>query len=200
MRRSTLIFVLLFAVAAVIYIALNNRTGPETENDILPTPEPTQEISFLFDAADGVPAGIRIEAKSGEIVEVARGADNLWAVILPVEAPADQGMAEAAASQVTTMLVQDRVQNVALEAMGLTDPSYVLTVKFSSGVERKAEVGVITPSESGYYIRNEAGETLIVGTYAVDALLGLLTNPPYAPSPVPSTLEVVPVESATPQP
>ena len=188
MRRSTLVYVLLFVIATVVYIVLNNRTKSGTDEE-LSTPVATEEISFLFDAADGVPTSIRIESKAGEIVEVARNADSAWAVILPIEAAADQGYAEAAASQVTTMLVQNRIQNVDLEVMGLNDPEYVLIVRFTSGVERKAEVGVITPSESGYYVRNDAGETLIVSRDAVDVLLGLLTNPPYAPTetPLPST-------------
>ena len=84
-------------------------------------------------------------------------------------------------------------------------------VKFTSGGERKAEVGVVTPSEGGYYVRNNAGEVVIVTRDSVDALLGLLTNPPYAATPTPSpeatetplptsTPEVVSTATATPTP
>lgn len=210
MRRSTVIFLLLFIVAAGAYYFLNNREQTEPV-DVTITLEPTKEISFLFDAADGVPTSIRIESKAGDIVEVARNAENAWAVILPVEASADQGLAEAAASQVTTMSVQDRIPDVDLEVVGLASPEYVLTIKFTSNVERKAEVGVVTPSEGGYYVRNEAGEILIVSRDSVDSLLVLLTNPPYAGTPTPSptvtetslpssTPEAVATETVTPQP
>ena len=202
MRRSSLIYLLLFAIAVVIYIVLNNRAKTAADSEALSTPEPTEEISFLFDATDGVPTRIRIKSKAGEIVEMALDANNVWAVVLPTEAAADQGYAEAVASQVTVMFVRERIQNIDLEVVGLNDPEYVLTAAFSSGVERKVEVGVMTPSESGYYTRNEAGEILIVSRDAVDALLGLLINPPYAPTatPLPSALETGSVESATPQP
>ena len=212
MRRSTIVFLLLFVIAAGAYYFLNNRKQAEPV-DVQITSEPTSEVSFLFDAADGVPTSIHIESKTGEVVEVARNAENAWAVILPVEASADQGLAEAAASQVTTMSVQEKIPNVDLEVVGLATPEYVLTIKFTNGKERKAEVGVITPSEGGYYVRNEAGEILIVSRDSLDALLGMLTNPPFAATPTPSpiatetplpspTPEAVtpPTETATPQP
>jgi hypothetical protein len=200
MRRSTTIILLLFLVAAGAYYFLNNRKQTETF-DVLITPESTSEISFLFDAKDGVPTSIRIESKTGEVVEVARNAENAWALILPFEASADQGLAEAAASQVTTMLVQDRIPNIDLEIVGLASPEYVLTIKFTSAVERKAEIGVITPSEGGYYVRNEAGEIVIVGRDSLDALLSMLTNPPYLETPTPSpTATGVPLPSLTPEP
>jgi len=199
MRRSTIVFLLLFIIAAGAYYFLKNRKEAETF-DILITPEPTSEVSFLFDATEGVPTSLRIESKAGEVVEVARNADNVWALILPIEASADQGMAEAAASQVTTMRVQDRIPNVDLEVVGLKSPEYILTIKFTSGVERKAEVGVITPSEGGYYVRNEAGEILIVSRDSLDALLGMLTNPPYLETPTPSpTVTETPLPSPTPE-
>ena len=201
MRRSTIVFLLLFVIAAGAYSFLNNRKQAENF-DVLITPEPTSEVSFLFDAADGVPTSIRIESKTGEIVDAARNAENAWALVLPFEASADQALAEEAASQVTTMRVQDRVPNIDLEVLGLQSPEYILTIKFTSGVERKTEVGVITPSEGGYYVRNEAGEILIVSRDSVDSLLGMLTTPPYAETPTPSptaTASPTPLPSPTPE-
>jgi len=210
MRRSTVIFLLLFVIAVGAYYFLKNRKEAQPA-DVLITPEVTTQVSFLFDAADGVPTDIKIESKTGEVVEIARNADNAWAVVTPIEAAADQGLAEAAASQVTTIRVQDKIQNIDLDVLGLKSPEYVLTIKFTGGVERKADIGVITPSEGGYYVRNEAGEIVIVSKDSVDALVGLLSNPPYAetptPSPVPtettlpsSTPEAVSTETVTPAP
>jgi hypothetical protein len=182
MRRSTIIILLLAVIAVGAYYFLNNRQEAEPV-DVLITPEPASEIAFLFDAADGVPSSIRIESKAGEVVEVARNAENLWTVTAPSEASADQGLTEAAASQVTAMRILDKIENVDLEVLGLESPEYSILVRFTSGVERKAEVGVITPSESGYYVRTEQGEIVIVSRDALDTLVGMLTNPPYAPTP-----------------
>lgn len=184
MRRSTLVFLLLLLVMAGAYYYINNRGQPA---DITVTPEPESQTSYLFTAEDGLPTSIRIEAKSGEQVEVARDAEEAWTLIRPVEAKADQAAAEAAASQVTTLRILDTVPDVDPEIVGLTDPEYTLTVRFTSGVERKAEIGVITPTESGYYARKQDGEIVIVSRSSVDALLGLLTNPPYLETPTPGS-------------
>jgi len=212
MRRPTVIYLLLFLAMAGTYYYLNNRPKPA---DISVTLEPASVVSYLFTAEDGVPTGIRIESKAGDTVEVARDADNAWALTLPIEAKADQGSAEAAARQVTTMQILDNIPDIDLEIVGLSVPEYSLTIKFTSGVERKVEIGVITPTESGYYVRDTNGDVLIVSRSAVDSLLGLLNNPPYletpTPSPIPATATQTPPpptatavtpanQTATPQP
>jgi hypothetical protein len=199
-RRSTVVYIVLLLVLAGAYYYLNNREQPA---DIELTVEPGSEVTYLFNAEEGTPSSIRIESKSGETVEVARGADNAWELTEPIEAAADQGVAEAAASQVTTMRVLDTVPDVDPSIVGLEDPEYVLTIGFTSGGERTVDVGVITPSESGYYVRD--GDTIvIVSRSAIDSLLGLLTNPPYletlTPAPATSETGTDTGETATAQP
>src|SRR6185436_11648187 len=159
MRRSTVVYLLLLLVLAGLYYYLNHREQPA---DIAATLAPESQISYLFTADDGLPTSIRIEAKTGETVEVARGADEAWALILPIQAKADQAAAEAAASQVTTLHILDNVPDIDPEIVGLSVPEYTLIIRFTSGVERKAEIGVITPTESGYYVRNADGEIVII--------------------------------------
>ena len=129
-------------------------------------------------------------ANTGEVVELARDTDaeNAWVVRQPIEAAADQGSAEAAASQVSTISMSSSVPNVEPKDVGLDNPQYTIVVEFSTGVERIAEVGVLTPTENGYYALKD-GEIVIVNRSGIDALIGLLTNPPYAatltPGPIP---------------
>ena len=181
-RRSTVVYIALLLVLAGAYYYLNNRQQPA---EIEVTLEPGTDTApvYLFTAQDGTPTSIRIESKAGETVEVARGEDNAWALTQPTKAKADQAAAEAAASQVTTMRVLDTVPDLDLGILGLEDPEYVLHVKFASGGERTVDVGVITPSESGYYVHNAEGTVVIVSRSAIDSLLGLLTNPPYLETP-----------------
>ena len=201
-RRSTIVYIVLLLVLAGVYYYLNNREQPA---EIELTAEPSSEVAqeYLFTAEEGIPTSIRIESKSGETVEVARGEDNAWTLIQPVEAEADQGASEAAASQVTTMRILDTVPDLDPGIIGLDDPEYILNLKFTSGGQRTVDVGVITPTESGYYVR-DADKIVIVSRSAIDSLLGLLTNPPYleTPTPAPVTPEAgtPSSESATPQP
>ena len=196
MRRSTVIFILLFVVLAGIYYYLNNRQEPA---DITVTFEPEEVISYLFEASNGVPTGIQIESKDGAIVEVARDASNAWILKQPIEAAADQGSAEAAASQATTMRVLDTLPDIDLDVIGLKDPNYVLTVRFEE-VERNVSIGVITPTGNGYYALNADGNVVIVSASSVDSLLNLFNNPPYLETPTPSPTATETSIPPTPEP
>ena len=200
-RTSTIVYVVLLLALVGAYFYLKNREQP---TDIEVTVEPSAEGSqaYLFPAEEGSPTSIRIESKTGQNVEVTRDADNSWMLSQPVEAEADPAAAEAAASQVTTMRIVDTVPDVDLKIVGLEDPEYVLTVAFKSGGERSVDVGVITPTESGYYVRDVEGEVVIVSRDALEPLIGLLDNPPYLATPTPdaATLEAgtPPMETVTP--
>ena len=186
-RRSTVVYITILLALAALYYYLNNREQPA---EIAITPGSTEEISYLFKAEEGIPTSIQIESKSGEAVEVARNAENAWAFVQPEEAEAEQGASEAAASQLTTMRVLERVPEVDEELVGLAEPEYVLTAGFDNGTERTLHIGVVTPSESGYYVQDASGgEILIVSKSAVDALLRLLTNPPFAQTATPAPSE-----------
>ncbi len=198
-RRPTVVYLVLLLALAGAYYYLNNRNK---NAGIEVTAEVTSEVTqaYLFTAEDGTPSSIRIESKAGQTVEVARGADNAWAVTQPIEVKAEQGVAEAAASQITTMSILDTVPEIDPKIVGLETPEYVLTVQFTNGVERTVDIGVITPTESGYYVRNADGKVIIVSRSAIDSLLGLLDNPPYletlTPSPIPATETLTPLPAS----
>lgn len=184
MRRSTIIYLVVFAIVLGAAYYFNNRAKTA---EAIATPEATTvPVEYLFTSAEGLPTRIRIESKAGEVVEVVRDEENAWNMILPEETAADQGFVEAAAGQVSTMRILERIQNLAPESVGLDDPEYKVTLQFTSDVERIIEIGVLTPTQSGYYIRGENGETLIISRNAIDSLAGLLTNPPFAPTETPA--------------
>jgi len=182
MRRSAAIYIILLVVLVGAYYYINNR--PQEIDDETPLPTSTP-IEYLFGAEDGLPSRIHIESKDGEVVEVERNAENAWVMTMPTEAPADQGTVEAAASQVSTIRVLDHVPEIPKDAVGLENPEYILTIQFTSDVERIVDVGVLTPTERGYYINRGDGDILIVGNAPMDALIGLLTDPPYMATEVP---------------
>lgn len=185
MRRSTLVILILFVLTAGAYYYLNNR-APEAA-DIAVTLEPTTPITYLFDAGDGVIDSFELRSKTGEAVGLERNADKAWVLKLPTEASADQGSVEAAATQLAAIRIEDTLPaGVTTKDVGLDAPAYTLTLQFASGVERKALIGVLTPSEAGYYASLDGDpRILIISRDAVDVLLGLLTNPPYTETPTP---------------
>jgi hypothetical protein len=150
---------------------------------------PTAEVSYLFPAEEGNPTSIEMKAKTGETVELAHNSEGAWVLKKPFEAAAEQGSSEAAASQATTMRVLEKITKIDPELVGLKEPGYTLTVKFNNGTERTVDIGVVTPTESGYYVQDSAGgDVLIISKSSVDALLGLLTSPPYLETPTPSSI------------
>jgi hypothetical protein len=199
MQRSTAwIYFFVAAVAVGVLLYFNNRAEPAADSAV--TLEPQDIVTYLFKAEEGVPTGIRIESKAGEVVEVRRNADNVWELIQPLEAAADPAAAEAAASQITTLRIEDTIPDLDLKVVGLQDPEYTMVVSFGD-VERKASIGVITPTENGYYALSPEGNVVIVSKTSIDALLELLRNPPYLETPTPSpTPTETPLPSPTPEP
>jgi hypothetical protein len=195
-RGSTIVYIVLLLILVGAYLYLNNREQPaDIELTVEPGATEAAEAYLFTPEEEGTPTSIRIESKAGEIVEVARGADGAWELKQPDEAPVDQAASEAASSQVTAIRVLDSVPEVDPAIVGLDDPEYVLTVAFTDGGERTVDVGVITPTESGYYVRDTADQIVIVSRSSIDAVLGLLTNPPYMETPTP---ESVTLEAGTP--
>jgi hypothetical protein len=198
-RRPTIVYIVVLIAMVGAYFYLKNRN--QAEPDVAATVEPTQEVSYLFAEDSGIPSSIRIEAATGEVIELARDADNAWVLTEPFEAKADQAASEAAASQITTMRVLDRIPEMDLEVVGLKIPAYTITIGFTGKQKRTILIGVTTPSENGYYVQDGSNkEIMIVSKSAVDTLLGLLTAPPYLETPTPSPLPATetPVPSPTP--
>jgi hypothetical protein len=127
-----------------------------------------------------------VESNTGDIVEVARNAENAWVLDQPVETSADQGSVETTAGQIATIRILDRVPNLADNVVGLDNPKYTFSIQFTGGVERSIKVGVPTPTGNGYYAKLDEGNTLIISNTGLDALIGLLSNPPYLPTETPS--------------
>lgn len=184
-RRPTVVYIIVLLVVISAYLTLRMRGKPAEKSEA--TPQASAAVSYLFAPEEGSPSSIFIQAKSGETVELARNAENAWALKQPVEAAAEQAGSEAAASQVTTMRILEQVPNIDPGAVGLKDPDYILKVKFTTGMERTVRIGVVTPTESGYYVQAAgSGEVQIVSKSSVDALLRLLATPPYRETPTPA--------------
>lgn len=189
MRRSTIVTLIFFLLVLGAAYYFNNRAKTAAAEA---TPEATTPpIEYLFPPSEGFPTRIRVASKAGEVVEVARNEENAWVLTLPEKAEADQASSEAAATQVATMRIVERVPSLSPEAVGLDIPEYKFTFQFPGG-ERTVEVGSLTPTESGYYVRSEGSGIVIVSRSAVDALVGLLTTPPYAPTTTPTTAAETP--------
>ncbi len=192
-RGGTWMALLLLAALIGLAVFLNQKK----EN----TPEetPTKTSTSLFVAADGTPSSIEVKPAEGNATRIVRNGDNIWVMELPLETEADQGLSEAAATQISALQEVSTVEGD-LEIFGLANPAYLITVKFASGKEHTLEVGDMTPSNSGFYVRVDKGRIVVAGLNGLDAILQLQAFPPYLNTPTPTPTEPPPTETPTPAP
>ncbi len=200
-RRST--WIVLVVLIALVAFSLYLK---DQQSKAAARPTPTEGSAPLFPTSDGSPNDVKIVAAPGNSVEFARDQSGTWVVKAPISAAADQAASEAAATQVTGLRVLANIQ-LGLDVVGLDKPSDTLTVTFSSGKTHTLLIGAATPIQNGYYCQLDGGPVIVVDKLGMDALLGLLTSPPYlatltpvaseTPSPAPAT--DTPAPSLTPE-
>src|SRR3972149_759473 len=185
-RTGTWITLLL--LAALIGLAYYlNRNEPIAETEATPALEAT----FVISEQDGNITGIEIKPVDGETVKVARNGEKVWVLELPSATEADQGLVEAAASQITALKIIGEVDADA-SILGLDEPAYVITIEFADGTKRTLELGDTTPPRSGYYLRVDKKKTLILTLSSIDSLTNLTRFPPYLNTPTPTPLPLSP--------
>ncbi len=182
MKRTTWVVLVIFLGLVGLLLFLNQREVPAEVADVTPT----ERVEYLFSPTDGLPTSIRIEARTGEQVAIERNDAGEWVLKQPVATEANQGSAEAAASQLSALRILSR-PGVAPAEAGLVEPSYVMTVKLTGGTEEVVRIGDLTPTSIGYYTNiNGSDEVLIVDKTGLEALLTMVTSPPYAETPTPA--------------
>ena len=185
-------------LAALIGLAF--YLSREKEKTAAEEATPTLEKTFIFTKADGMVSSIEVKPAEGETAKIARNAENAWEVTLPIQAEANQGQAEAAATQLTALPISSQIEpGKSPSIFGLDSPAYVITIEFKDGKTRTLEVGDKTPTNSGYYVRVDKDKMLITDLNGIDALLQLKSFPPYlnTPTALPPTEAPLPTAGAT---
>lgn len=199
-QAGTWISILMLAALVGLAFYLNREKEKTGAQDVTPTLETT----YIFTAADGIVSSIEVKPAEGETVKIARNAENAWAVTLPIEAEANQGMAEAAATQVSALSIVSPIDGKP-GVFGFDNPAYIITIEFKNGAKHTLEVGDTTPTNSGYYVRVDKDKMMITDLSGIDALLQIGFFPPYLNTPTPTSLPptatpVPPTETSTPVP
>ena len=181
MKRPTWILLLILVALIGLLVFLNRQRNLTTVAESTPV----QPVEFLLTDTDGLPAKISIRSNQGEAVMIVRSASGSWMVAEPFEAEADQGSAEAAASQLTSLRVLSKPE-VPPDAVGLRPAAYTLALRFTSSTEKTVRIGDLTPTNTGYYASVDGKPGVVILDKAgVEALLILLQSPPYLFTPTP---------------
>jgi len=192
-RTGTWISVLLLAalIGGAYYINKNKEAAANTEATA------TTEPAFVFEA-DNTISSIEVQPTDGEAVKVTRGEDGAWALELPFETEANQGLVEAAASQVSALKIISEI-DADPSIFGFDSPAYLITIEFADGKSSTLEVADPTPTNSGYYVRVDKEKMVIVGLSSIDALTTLAFSPPYLNTPTPTALPATPTPESAPE-
>jgi hypothetical protein len=200
-KRSTWILLVILALVVVAYFMIKTRT-PAVSTEVTST---ALGNNFLLTQADGVLQKLRIYDGQNNNVQMQRDTSGTWIVTLPTPGAADQSLAGAAETQVSALRIVTTLDHqLTLQDAGLDPPAYTIELNFSGGIKHVIQVGALTPTNSGYYVRYDEGNLYVVSQSGIDALLNLLTAPPFAPTktPLPTIEETVTptLDVATPTP
>ena len=199
MKRPTWILVIILLALVALMAFLNRERNLDSINESTPA----QPVDFLIKEEDGLPVRIAIRSFDNNHVILTRSESGNWLMEKPTQAVADQGLAEAAATQLASMRIISYPE-VPLAAAGLDPALYELSIELTSGTVKEVRIGDVTPTNSGYYasIDRDPG-VVILDKAGVLSLLNLLEYPPYLETPAPTIIpSEVPVvdSSATPGP
>ncbi len=207
-KRTTWILLFILALALIAYFAIKARSSAISSQA---TPTSLADI-FLVTQADGTLQVLHIADKQNRLFQMQRDSSGTWIVTEPIPGTADQSLAEAAGTQVGALrIVTTLDSSLNLGDAGLDTPAYTIDLTFASGIKHIIQVGSLTPTTSGYYVRYDARNLYVVSQSGIDALLNLLTAPPFpaTETPLPTiegtatpTLEAATstIEAVTPTP
>ena len=190
-KRSTWILLVILALVVGAYFLIESRPSKV----IALTPTATGG-SFLIPQVEGVLQSLHIIDNKGNNFQMQRDLSKSWVITAPTSGAADQGLAGAAETQVGSLSIVNTLNTPPdLNAVGLTIPAYTIDLVFVNGTSHKIEVGNLTPTSSGYYIRFDGKKIYVIEQSGIDSLLNLLKTPPF-----PATATPVPTSESTSTP
>ena len=174
-KRPTWLLLMALALVVVAYFVIMNH--PINTSQATPTAPAT---AFLVTQADGVLQSLHIYDNKGNGIQMQRDPSKTWVITAPTSGVADQGLAGAAEAQVGALRIVTILETPPVpSAMGLENPPYTMEMGFISGASHRIEIGNVTPTGSGYYIRYDGGTIYVIGQSGIDALLKLVKAPPF---------------------
>jgi hypothetical protein len=185
-KRSTWILLAILALVIGAYFLLKNR--PMKPGQATPT---ALGNTFLVTKSDGVLQSLQINDAQNHTVRMQRDPNGIWVITAPTTGEADQSLASAAETQVGALRIVTMLETTPeLGAIQLAKPAYIIELTFNSGTQHKIEVGGLTPTSSGYYVRYDSKNIYVVSQDGIDALLNLLKAPPYPPTETPAPTDI----------
>jgi len=175
LKRSTWILISILVLVVATYFIINANPSKPTVST------PTAAVdTFLVTQSDGVLQNLHIYDEENNNFQMQRDLSKTWVIIAPTSGVADQALAGAVETQVGTLRIVTTLDpSPEASSIGLEHPAYTLELGFVNGTSHKIEVGNLTPTSSGYYVRYDGAKISVISQSGIDALLKLLSAPPF---------------------
>jgi len=155
-------------------------------------PTPTVGYGSLFNLSANPIIACKITDNTGKIVAVERDANGAWVLTEPSGLEADTERIQAAITRAQSMsIITEYDPAPELNIIALDPPAYQIVVTLADGSQQHAIIGMITPTDSGYYGQLEGGPVLLINKYGTEGLLDLIKNIPIKPTPTVDLTQVV---------
>jgi hypothetical protein len=175
-----------------LYVLLVQVPRDRSAAEATPTVDATPRVVWQT-TADQVTRLRLTEPATGRSVALTKDAAGVWTVSEPAAGPADANTMLTVATNAASLSVSGVVTATDLAPYGVLDPAYSLEVGLADGQTLKAAIGGTAPVGGYYLLREGDTQVMVVSTFSLDTLLGLLDAPPYAPTATPAfSLDLTP--------
>ena len=166
-NRNTWFFLALLAVLLALIFYAGKREVPFVEGESPPVQK------FLF--AEKKSSILALEIETVEFrLSLQRDVDGLWGAVEPEGATVQQGMVEAALSQLRALPLLAENLSLSPTDVGIGSQAPITRVRFAEEGESAFRVGDPTPSGRGYYVQYNEEKIGIVAKDSLDAFFRLL--------------------------
>ena len=185
-RRSTWILLVLFAVSLAGAWLWQRSEEQKAEQEPTPTAR-----AMLLELDTPQIRDIKIENAQGARLYLRRIGGGSWIMTEPERQNLDSQIMAGKLDQIVLMSALNTLTDPPGAAqIGLEPPAYIITVTDEDGRDHKLEVGAVTPTQSGYYLRMN-GVVYVVSNINIDELVGMMANPPIE---VPTATSEIPAQ------
>ncbi len=195
-KRSTWIVLVVLVVVVAGYFVVKSRPPKAGE----PTPT-AQGTNVLIPQSEGTLQSVQIVDAEGNKFRMQRDMNKTWVITSPTQAEADQSKVGAAIVQINALRIVTALDTPPDPAATLlNNPADTVIVTLDTGAEHTIEIGGLTPTSSGYYVRFDKKKVYVISQTAIDSLLNLIKTPPYPDTPTPAVTDTPVSTAVTPTP
>ena len=178
-RRSTWIVLTVFVALVLLAVFWEDIPALNPPQD---TPTPMAEVPQLFDFSVDEVRQLALSDNLGNSRVYRRDVDGLWFTdSLPetAESELDSALMLQAVSQMAYWRALTTIDSTTeLEAVGLVTPTASIEITLVNGEVLHVDIGDVTVTGSGYYVRSGSQPPQVVSMSEVDQVVELLYSPP----------------------